>query len=91
MLVGDVVCQLELVEVHHFRHPLFTRGGAVRVDVHPLWHLGVGLPRHHPAGVVELVPAVVSCDDVHQEDILGLLVQTSAPHFERWKHPSGNK
>lgn len=59
MFVGNVVGQLHLVEVHHLGHPLLTGGGTVRVEVQPLWHLGVGLPGHHPAGVVELVPTVV--------------------------------
>ncbi|KAG7214999.1 hypothetical protein INR49_022900 [Caranx melampygus] len=57
--------------------------GAVRVDIHPLGHLGVGLARHHPAGVVELVAAVVRRHDVHQQDVLGLLIQAVDPHFER--------
>ena len=48
MLVGDVVGQLELVEGDHLLHPLLPGGRTVRVDVHPLWHLGVRLPSHDP-------------------------------------------
>ena len=48
VLVGDVVGQLELVEGDHLLHPLLPRGRAVRVDVHPLWHLGVRLPGNDP-------------------------------------------
>lgn len=87
MLVGDVICQLELVKIDDFWHPLFTSSWTVRVNVHPLWHFGVCLPRHHPARVMKLVSAVVSCNYIHQENVFGLLVQTSAPHFERGKHP----
>lgn len=87
MLVGDVICQLEFVKIDDFWHPLFTSSWTVRVNVHPLWHFGVCLPRHHPAGVVKLISAVVSCNYIHQENVFGLLVQTSAPHFERGKHP----
>ncbi len=48
MLVGDVVGQLELVEGDNLLHPLLPGGGTVRVDVHPLGHLGVRLPSHNP-------------------------------------------
>ena len=48
MLVGDVVGELELVEGDDLLHPLLPRGRAVRVDVHALRHLRVGLARHHP-------------------------------------------
>ena len=87
MLVGDVIGQLEFVKIDHFGHPLLASGRTVRVNVHPLWHFGVGLARHHPAGVVKLVSAVVGCNYIHQENVLGLLVQTGAPHFEGGEHP----
>ena len=48
MLVGEVIGQLELVEGDNLLHPLLPGGGTVRVDVHPLGHLGVRLPGHHP-------------------------------------------
>ena len=48
MLVGEVVGELELVEGDDLLHPLLPGGGTVRVDVHPLGHLRVRLPRHHP-------------------------------------------
>lgn len=86
MLVGDVVGELEFVKIDHFGHPLFTSGRTVRVNVHPLWHFGVGLPRHHPAGVVKFVSAVIGSNYIHQENVFGLLVQASAPHFERGEH-----
>lgn len=86
MLVRDVVCELQFVKIDHFGHPLFTSGRTVRVNVHPLWHFGVGFPRHHPARVVKFVSAVVGSNYIHQENIFGLLVQASAPHFERGEH-----
>ena len=49
MLVGDVVGELELVEGDDFLHPLLSGRGAVRVDVHPLRHLWVGLAGNHPS------------------------------------------
>jgi len=86
VLVGNVVSQLEFVKIDDFRHPLFTSSRTVRVNVHPLWHFGVGLPCHHPAGVMKFISAVVGRNNVHQENIFGLFVQTSAPHFERGEH-----
>ena len=65
MLVGDVIGQFEFVKIDDFGHPLLARGGAVRVDVHPLGHLRVGFARHHPARVVKFIPAVVGCNNVH--------------------------
>ena len=70
MFVGDVVGQLELVEADHFLHPLLSGGRAVGVDVHALRHLWVRLARNDPAAVVELVPQVVSRDNIQQQDIL---------------------
>ena len=75
VLVGDVVGQLELVEGDHLLHPLLPGGRTVRVDVHPLWHLGVRLSSNDPPTVVELVAEVVRRDDVKQEDVFGLWVQ----------------
>jgi hypothetical protein len=54
MLVGDVVGQLELVEGDNLLHPLLPGGGTVRVDVHPLGHLGVRLPSHNPPAAKEM-------------------------------------
>ena len=48
MLIRDVVGELELVEGDDLLHPLLPRGRAVRVDVHALRHLGVGLARDDP-------------------------------------------
>ena len=90
MLVGDVVGQLEFVEVDHSGHPVPARGWAVRVDVHASGHLRVRLPHHHPAGVVELISAVISRHDVHQENILGFCVHPGAAGPERREHaPAG--
>jgi len=86
VFVGDVVGEFELVERDRFAHPLFTGGRRVRMDVHALGHLGVGLAGDHPARVVELVATVVDGDDVHQHDVLGALVQARHLHFERRKH-----
>lgn len=87
MFIRDVVGQLELVEGYRLGHPLLSGGRAVRVDVHPLGHLRVGLPRHHPAGVVELVAAVVGRHDVHQQDVFGFFIQAVYSHFEWGEHP----
>jgi len=90
VLVGDVVCQLELVERHSPAHPLFTRQRRVGVDVHSLGHLGVGLAGDHPARVVELVAAVVDGHDVHHHHVLAAPLQTTHLHLERRKHPPEN-
>ena len=49
MLVRQIVGQLQLVEGDNLLHPLLPRGGAVRVDVHSLRHLGVRLARNQPS------------------------------------------
>ena len=41
------------MEADNFLHPLLPSGGTVRVDVHPLGHLGVRLACHHPPAVLE--------------------------------------
>ena len=51
MLVGQVVGELELVEGDNLLHPLLAGGRTVRMDVHPLGHLGVRLARHNPPAV----------------------------------------
>ena len=42
----------------------------------------------HPPTVVEFVPAVVGGDDVEQQDVLGLLVESRHPHFVGREHTS---
>ena len=37
------------MEADNFLHPLLPSGGTVRVDVHPLGHLGVRLACHDPS------------------------------------------
>lgn len=91
VLVGYVVGDLELVERDDLLHPLLPSGGRVGVDVHPLGHLRVGLSRHHPPAVVELVAAVVGRHDVHQQDVLGLLVQAAHTHLVRREHAPEKK
>jgi len=86
VFVGDVIGQLELVERDDLAHPLFTRQRRVRVDIHALRHLGIGLAGHHPSRVVELVAAVVDGDDVDQHDVLGAFVEARNFNFERRKH-----
>ena len=75
VFVGDVVGQLEFVERNDFAHPLFTGQRRIRMDVHALGHLRVGLAGYHPARVMELVAAVVYGDDVDQHDVLGAFVE----------------
>lgn len=91
MLVGDVIGEFELMEWDTFLHPLFACARWVRVYVHPFGHLGIGLACDHPAGIVELVPAIVGGDDVHQEDVFGLLIQPRDADFERREHTSVKK
>lgn len=87
MFIRDVVGQFEFMESNRLGHPLLAGGRAVRVDIHPLGHLRVGLARHHPTGVVELVAAVVRGHDVQQQDVFGFFIQSVYPHFERREHP----
>ena len=86
MLVRQVVGQLQLVEGDHLLHPLLSSCGAVRVDVHPLRHLGVRLPSHDPPTVMELVAEIVRRDDVEQEDVLGLRVEAGHAELHLREH-----
>ena len=49
MLVGDVVGEFQLVEGDDLLHPLLAGRGAVRMDVHPLWHFRIRFTRYHPS------------------------------------------
>ena len=58
VFVGYVVGEFQFVKGDNFLHPLFSSGGAVGVNVHPLGHLRVRLPRHNPrAGNIVRVSA----------------------------------
>lgn len=87
MFVRDVVGQFEFMESNRLGHPLLASGRAVRMNIHPLGHLRVGLACHHPAGVVELVAAVVRRHNVHQQDVFGFFIEPVYSHFERREHP----
>ena len=91
MLVRNVVRQLQFMERHDFLHPLLPSARRVRVDVHPLRHFGIGFSRHHPARVMELVSAIVHGNGVHEQDVLGALVQTRDTDFEWREHASERK
>ena len=77
------------MEADNFLHPLLPSGRTVRVDVHPLGHLGVRLACHDPSAVVELVSEVVSRHHVQQQDVLGLGVETREAKFHLREHLSG--
>ena len=91
MFVGYVVCEFQFVEADNFLHPLLPSGRTVRVDVHPLGHLGVRLACHDPSAVVELVSEVVRSHHVQQQDVLGLGVQAGHFKLHLWKHLPRNK
>ena len=52
MFIRYIVGELEFMEGDDLLHPLLPGGGAVRVDVHPLRHLGVRLPGHYPSAEI---------------------------------------
>lgn len=90
VFIGYVIGKFELVEGDDFGHPLLAGCRRIGMYVHPFGHFGIGFPGHHPPAVVELVATVIGCDDVHQQDVLGLLVQTGHADFVRWKYPPVN-
>lgn len=54
----------------------------------------VGLAGYQPGGTVVgvTVPLVVHGDDVHQHDVLGVLVHPGERHPDGWKHsPDGDR
>lgn len=91
MLVGDVICQFKFVKIDDFRHPLLASGRTVGVNVHPFWHFGVSLSCHHPARVVKFISAVISRNNIHQQNIFGLFVQARASDFKRREHSPAEK
>ena len=91
VLIRYIVCEFELVKRADFRHPLLACAGGVRVDVHALGHLWVRLARYHPARIVELVAAVIYSYHVHQQDVLGALVQARDFDFVWREHTSEKK
>ncbi len=91
MLVGDVIGQFEFVKVDDFGHPLLAGGRTVGVNVHPFGHFRISLSRHHPARVMKLIPAVISRDNIHQQNIFGLFVQARASDFKRREHAPAEK
>lgn len=96
VFVRDVVGQFQLVKRHHSGHPVLSGGRAVRVNVHALGQLRVGFSCHGPARLMKLVPAAVRRHHVHQQHVARSLVQTTAAHTQRRKHPphrrrEGNK
>ena len=86
MFIGDVVGELQFMERDRFAHPLLAGRRRVRVDVHALGHLGVGLASHEPRGILELVATVVDGSDVHRQDVLASTFQAAHFHLERRKH-----
>lgn len=86
MLVRDIVGQLEFMKSNRLCHPLLSRSRTVRVNIHSLGHLGVGLPRYHPTRIMELVAAVVRSDDIHQQDIFSLFIKPIYSDFKRREH-----
>lgn len=43
------------MERDHLLHPLFARRRTVRMDVHALRHLRIGLAGHHPSAVSKTI------------------------------------
>jgi len=86
VFVGDVVGEFQFVEGDRFAHPLLAGRRRVRVDVHALGHLRVGLSSHEPARILEFVAAVVNSSDIHRQDVFASTFQATHLHLERWKH-----
>ena len=86
VFVRDVVGELQLVERDRFAHPLLAGRWRVRVYVHALGHLRVGLAGDQPTRVLELVAAVVDSSDVHRQDVLASTFQAGHLHLEWRKH-----
>ena len=86
MLVRKVVGELEFMKGDDLLHPLLPGGGAVRMDVHPLRHLGVRLPGHYPSAVVELVSKIVGGHNVQEKNVFCFRIQTGETKLHLGKH-----
>ena len=87
VLVQVVVGQLELVEGDHLLHPDCPGGRRVGVDVEPAGHVGFCFTGHHPFRVVVLVAGVVHGYNVHEENVLGILLQPRDAATKGREHP----
>ena len=48
------------------------------MHVETFGHLGIGVARHHPFGIVEFVPMRISRLNVHEKDVLRLGIETGS-------------
>lgn len=90
MFIRNIVSQFEFIECNRLCHPLFTRGRAIRVNVHSFGHLRIGLSCNDPSRVVKFVSTVVCCNNIHQKYIFCFFVQAVHAHFKRRKHSPVN-
>lgn len=56
LVIQFIVGELQLVKADHLSHPSFPGGRRVRMNVHPRWHRGVSITRHHPFRAVVNIP-----------------------------------
>lgn len=56
LVIQFVVGELQLVETDHLSHPSLPWGRRVWMNVHPGWHRGISVARHHPFRAVVNIP-----------------------------------
>lgn len=88
VLIEGVVGQLDLLEGDVVLHPLGSGGRRVWMNEKSGRHLRFGLPGDRPLLSRELVPAVVSQDQVHQDEVLGLRIEPGNRHLHGGEHSS---
>lgn len=52
LLIKLVIGQFDFIEGYYLSHPIFTKSGRIRVNVHAAWHWRVSISRHYPLRTV---------------------------------------
>lgn len=87
--VECVVGQLDFVENHWLRLPMWSERWTVRVDVHALRALRLGATSWDPLCARELETAIADCGHLEHDAVVCIFIQAGQCNTERRKHSSG--
>lgn len=89
--VQGIVGELDFAERHRLRVPVRAQSGAVRVQVHALWGLGLSSTGGHPLAARELVATVSDGHHLQHQAVAGVLLQAGQVDAHRRKHASARE
>lgn len=85
----EFVGEFDFAERHRSLHPVGPEVGRIWVDVDAAGRLRLRLAPRYPLPIHILPAVIVSRDEVQQEGIHGIGVQTRNVHLQHRKHPPG--